>query len=229
MSTPADHAAAASPLYLASSSPRRRQLLTDAGIAFTLFVVPVDEERLSEEYRGPMERLGEFLARHKAQAAQMALRADGREGLVLAADTTVLLDGTSLAKPRDAAEAEWMLRQLRGRTHTVATGVALAGPKPDAVLSATSATQVLMRDYGDAEIAAFVDTGDPFDKAGGYSVQHPDFQPVASIAGCHLGVVGLPLCIVARLLGRGPLPPIAADADACMWSPRCQPPLPAGL
>ena len=160
-----------------------------------------------------------------------------------------------------------MLKTLRGREHVVATGVALAplavgersrdtgsGRPPDAttLVSATSATRVLMRDYSDAEIAAYVATGDPLDKAGAYSIQHPDFSPVAEISGCHLGVIGLPICIVARLLGRGKLPPMAPLGDhrsalrpphpplsrgergpggevgptLCVWSPGCTPPLP---
>lgn len=220
-------------IYLASSSPRRRQLLAEAGIPFQLFFVPVDEERLTEEYTGPLEQLGEYLARHKALATQRALLAEGRDGLVLAADTTVLLEGKSLAKPGDTEEAIAMLHALRGRVHVVATGVALAGPAEGALISATSATRVQMRDLGDDEIARYVATGDPFDKAGGYSVQHPGFQPVARTEGCYLGVVGLPVCIAAYLLGRGPLPPCADHANQtdhagcrCIWSAQCSEPYP---
>lgn len=219
-----------SPLYLASSSPRRRQLLARAGISFEPFVVPVDEDALTIAYRGPLERLGEYLAREKALAARGALAREGKRGTVLAADTTVLLDGRSLPKPRDADDAVRMLKTLRGREHIVATGVALAPPAPQPLVSATAATRVLMRDYRDEEIAAYVATGDPLDKAGAYSIQHPDFSPVAAIAGCHLGVIGLPVCIVARLLGRGMLPPtaptLASGGTHCIWSPDCTPPLP---
>jgi len=264
------HAQDLAPLFLASSSPRRRQLLAAAGIAFEPLIVPVDEDALTHAYGGPLERLGEYLACRKALAARGALARAGRRGLVLAADTTVLLDGESLAKPRDADEAVRMLRSLRGREHVVATGVALtsalpasapaslpsaptasspsppasgaadaehegqlqlATPAMAALQSATSATRVLMRDYADAELTSYAATGDPLDKAGGYSIQHPAFSPVASIAGCHLGVIGLPLCIVARLLGRGALPPLApgqpVDGSRCVWSARCREPLPA--
>lgn len=220
------------PLYLASGSPRRQQLLREAGIAYEHFVIPVDEETLAAEYRGPLELLGEYLARCKAEAAERELVRGGRAGLVLASDTTVLLNGESLAKPANHAEAEVMLRRLRGREHIVATGVALSGPTPGNMLSATSATRVLMRDYGDAEIASYVATGDPLDKAGSYSIQHPSFQPVARIAGCHLGVIGLPLCIVNALTRNAPLPPTCAgerDTRAgvhCPWSSICTPPLP---
>jgi nucleoside triphosphate pyrophosphatase len=219
-------------LYLASTSPRRRQLLAENDFAFELFPVPVDEDRLTEEYTGPLDRLGEYLARVKAEAAEKALLSSGKRGLVLAADTTVLLEGESLAKPRDLEEGERMLRALRGHEHIVATGVALA--KPDAagqLISGTAATRVLMRNYGDEEISSYVATGDSLDKAGGYSILHPGFSPVARIAGCHLGVVGLPVCMVASLLGRGPLPGDATGQECapgycCPWSPLCSPPLP---
>jgi septum formation protein len=220
------------PLFLASTSPRRRQLLTEAGIAFTPYVVPVDEDRLSEEYRGPLEVLGEYLAQQKALAAFTALRAEGRSGIVLASDTTVLLDGRSLAKPRDLEEASAMLRALRGREHVVATGIALAGPEEDRLVSATSATRVLMRDYSDEEIARYVATGDPLDKAGSYSIQHPLFAPVERIIGCHLGVIGLPVCLVSALLGHAPRLDVRFEhggdgATVCPWSQQCTPPLPS--
>lgn len=226
-----------SPLYLASSSPRRRELLARAGILFEPLVVPVDEDALTAAYPGPLEHLGEYLACEKALAARDALARAGKvPGTVLAADTTVLLDGRSLPKPRDAEEAVRMLETLRGREHVVATGVAVAPPGEQPPVSATSATRVLMRDYSDEEIAAYVATGDPLDKAGAYSIQHPDFSPVAEISGCHLGVIGLPVCIVARLLGRGRLPPLAPlgvrrtplppGRALCVWSPGCTPPLP---
>lgn len=237
-SEPAPTPATSPTLYLASSSPRRRQLLGETGIPFEIFAVPVDEERLSEDYTGPLEQLGEYLAQHKALATQRALLAAGRDGLVLASDTTVLIDGKSLAKPADVEEAVAMLNTLRGRTHVVATGVALAGPGEGKLVSATSATRVRMRPLGDDEISGYVSTGDPFDKAGGYSVQHPEFQPVARVEGCYLGVVGLPVCIVAHLLGHGPLPPCAEPQHAtedhasasecrCVWSATCSEPFPA--
>ncbi|HEX8994992.1 MAG TPA: Maf family protein [Ktedonobacterales bacterium] len=222
------------PLYLASASPRRSQLLGEAGIPFERFVVPVDEDALSEAYQGPLLGLGEYLAREKGLAAWRALRAQRRDGRVLASDTTVLIGGRSLAKPADPAEAEAMLRELRGREHTVATGVALIDPARGLLRSTTSATRVRMRDYSDEEIAAYVATGDPLDKAGAYSIQHPGFQPVDSLAGCHLGVIGLPVCLVGALLGDGRSArivhaPLPAEAPDCPWSGQCQPPYPFAL
>jgi septum formation protein len=219
-------------LYLASGSPRRSQLLTEAGIAFERFVAPVDEEQLSEAYTGPLALLGEYLATCKATAAFDALHPRHGEALVLASDTTVLLEGHSLAKPRDPGEAEAMLRELRGREHIVATGVALAGPWSGDLITGSSETRVLMRDYSDEEIAAYVATGDPLDKAGAYSIQHPDFHPVETINGCRLGVMGLPVCLVSALIGHWPsLAAMIFSAQErlpiCPWSTQCHAPLPA--
>ena len=220
------------PLYLASASPRRSQLLTQAGIAFERLLAPIDEDALSESYTGPLERLGEYLAREKVLAALRLLAHTGREGVVLASDTTVLLDGRSLVKPHDLAEATAMLKTLRGREHLVATGVALARTGSEWIVAATSATRVLMRAYNDAEIAAYVATGDPLDKAGAYSIQHPGFSPVARFVGCHLGVIGLPLCLVSALLGHWPVE-LAREAvheaehvAVCPWSGDCRAPMP---
>lgn len=214
-------------LYLGSTSPRRRQLLREADIPFELLSASVDEDALSARYTGPLSELGPYLARAKALAGRAALRSEARAGLVLAADTTVLLSGESLAKPADNAEATGMLRRLRGRTHTVVTGVALTATDTDECITAASSTDVVMRPYSDAEVAAFVATGDPLDKAGAYSIQHPDFQPVLAFHGCHLGVVGLPMCIVDALLTGAPLPPHAGPgASLCRWSAQCTQPLP---
>lgn len=232
MTQPSSAQPAEESVILASASPRRSQLLGEAGIPFHRFVVEVDEEGLSEAYRGPLLMLGEYLAGEKALATWRALAAHGDSGRrVLASDTTVLLEGRSLAKPADAAEATAMLRALRGREHTVATGVALVDPARGALLSTTSATRVRMRDFSDAEIAAYVATGDPLDKAGAYSIQHPDFQPVEWLAGCHLGVIGLPVCLVWPLLGdarrmRIMTAPLPAEGPDCPWSARCTPPYP---
>jgi septum formation protein len=144
----------------------------------------------------------------------------------------VLLDGRSLPKPCDLLEARRMLETLRGREHTVATGIALIGPEPDRMVSDTSATRVLMRDYSDAEIARYVATGDPLDKAGAYSIQHPLFAPVERIRGCHLGVIGLPVCLASALLHNDPERDarfgLRADPNLpCPWSSECVPPLPS--
>jgi septum formation protein len=206
-----------SPLYLASSSPRRQQLLAQAGIHFSRLAAAVDEEALTASYRGEPGELGQYLATAKALEARDALVKSGKRGRILTADTTVLLEGRSLPKPRDSAEAAAMLRDLRGREHIVATGVALT-EENGCIVAATSTTRVLMRDYSDAEISSYVASGDPLDKAGSYSIQHPAFQPVRAISGCHLGVIGLPMCIVNALLNQSPVPPAC---KGCPWSSEC--------
>jgi MAF protein len=224
-------------LYLASSSPRRRQLVRSLGLPVTIGLAPVDEAALQGAYTGPREDLAEHLARHKAEAAARAIAADPSGGdsddlLALGADTTVLLEGRVLGKPSDPAESVRMLRALRGRRHTVVTGVALARPAAadgdSGLRSVRVATAVTMRDYSDGEIAAYVATGDPLDKAGSYGVQHPDFQPVARIAGCYTAVVGLPLCAVAALIAEltGTPPQPAVPTAPCPWFVRCRAPLP---
>lgn len=125
----------------------------------------------------------------RAKAAAHGLADDT---VVIAADTTVLLDGKMLNKPADEAEAWAMLRRLRGRAHEVQTCLVQRQNGVETVDVVQS--QVQMRPYADDEIAAYIASGDPFDKAGGYAVQHTRFNPVAEIRGCPLNVVGLPLC-----------------------------------
>jgi septum formation protein len=202
------------PLILASASPRRRQIMGLIDIPFEAIDVDVDETPLPGE---APEVLAGRLAGLKARTAI------GRfpDRIVVAADTVVALDGEALGKPADAAEAETMLRRLRARTHDVITGVAVACPatglpEPE-VVTATVTTEVRMRRYTDEEIAAYVATGDPFDKAGSYAIQHPGFHPVEQIEGCYLNVVGFPLPVVRALLretGRRvpPVIPLALEA-----------------
>jgi len=214
---PKDTSPATSQLYLASSSPRRRQLLSRAGIPFQRLATLVDEEALTAAFRGEAQELGQYLATAKALRARDELVKAGKRGRILTADTTVLLDGRLLPKPRDSAEAAGMLRDLRGREHIVATGVALT-EENGCIVAATSTTRVLMREYSDAEMERYVASGDPLDKAGAYGVQHPGFQPVKAISGCHLGVIGLPVCIVNALLNHSPVPP---PYRGCPWSAEC--------
>jgi nucleoside triphosphate pyrophosphatase len=123
--------------------------------------------------------------------------------VVLGADTEVILDGGLLGKPRDAADASRMLRELRGRVHDVTTGVALVRtgmtPREESV---AVTTRVTMLDYSDAEIEAYVATGEPLDKAGGYAVQGLGSRLVARVDGCLTNVIGLPLSTTRRLLER---------------------------
>lgn len=211
------------PLLLASASPRRRQLITLLGLPFTVDVPPADEDAIQEEYTGPLQQLAPWLAEQKALAALTLPEAANR--LVITADTTVLLNGAVLGKPRDAEHARDLLLSLRDRWHEVVTGVAvstLRDGKP-LIVSASRTTPVLMRNYSEDEVAAYIATGDPMDKAGAYGIQHPHFQPTARINGCYLAVVGFPLCTLVDLLAQFDVSPARKGrGDAvCPWSERC--------
>jgi septum formation protein len=188
-------------LILASASPRRRELLTQAGFQFEVHPADIPEEpRENEDPIAYVTRL----AREKAQAVFRELTAaNGRENsrslAVLGADTTVTLDEHILGKPEDAADAARMLRLLSGRTHRVITGVALV--TAERVEVAAEVTAVRFVEMSDAEIAAYVATGEPMDKAGAYAIQGRAARWIPRIEGCYFNVVGLPLALVSRLLG----------------------------
>ncbi|HEX5502758.1 MAG TPA: Maf family protein [Thermomicrobiales bacterium] len=179
------------PLILASASPRRRALLGRLGLPFEVAPSGADE---AEPAGLAPARVAEALALVKARA--VAAAHPGR--VVIGADTIVALDGASLGKPRDAADAAAMLRRLRGRWHAVSTGLAVvaAGRACHDVVTAA----VRMRDYGDDEIARYVAGGEPLDKAGAYAVQGRGGALVAEVRGSELAVVGLPLRRLAELL-----------------------------
>lgn len=195
-------------ILLASNSPRRKQLLALAGWPYRIQPAEVDETPLPGE---PAEAYVLRLAESKARAAA----ASAEDGLVLAADTTVVDAGAILGKPNDADQARAMLRQLRGRTHQVLTALAVLQGCSDRLLTDVCATDVPMRAYTEAEIEAYVASGDPLDKAGAYAIQHTGFHPVASLAGCYANVVGLPLCHLARTLRKLGIPPQADLSQAC--------------
>ncbi len=180
-------------IILASASPRRRELMKWLGIEFTAVRTDTDEAPLPGETAISMV---ERLSRRKAQAAQ----AQYPGALVIAADTDVELDGAILGKPADAAQARAMLHALRRRAHSVFTGFTLA--QDNALETELVHSRVWMRDYADAEVAAYVATGDPLDKAAGYAVQHQGFQPVERVDGCFANVMGLPVCRLYHALAR---------------------------
>lgn len=213
----------AHPLLLASASPRRRQIIARLGLPFTFAIAPTDEDAAQKHYVGPIEQLGQWTAEHKAMATLTLPEAQNR--LVITADTTVLLEGKELGKPRDAAHARELLLSLRGRWHHVVTGVVVSTINNGAIQmhSASRSTPVLMRPYNEDEIDAYITTGDPLDKAGAYGIQHPQFQPTERIDGCYLNVVGLPLCILVELLAHFDVCPAAQGLQGtnCPWSERC--------
>lgn len=180
-------------LILASASPRRRELLAALGVTFEVLPSEVDE---STDERDPA-RVTELLAARKAEAvARLATMPPG--AVVIGSDTVVVLDGHILGKPRDASEARGMLGLLRAREHEVFSGVAIA--TGGRVLSDHARTAVHMRSYSDEEVEAFIATGSPFDKAGGYAIQDEAFAPVERFEGCRCNVVGLPLATLRGLL-----------------------------
>jgi len=184
-------------LVLASGSPRRRAFLEQLGLTFTVSPADLDERLLPGE--APAVYV-ERLAREKAQ--EVARRHPG--ALVLAADTTVVLEGRVLGKPADAADAQATLRALAGRTHQVLTGVALAG---QTLRTRVVETRVTFRQATDAELAWYVATGEPLDKAGAYALQGIGGFLVQSIEGSHSNVIGLPLVeTLALLASELPLP-----------------------
>ena len=212
------------PLLLASASPRRRELLSLLGLPYEVCVSPVDEDESQGRYSGPIEGLAQWLAEHKALGAMTLTEAANH--IVITADTTVLLNGEALGKPRDKAHARELLLSLRGRWHRVVTGVAVSrmmNGKPE-IHSASCCTPVLMRPFSEEEIAAYIATGDPLDKAGAYGIQHPEFQLTGRINGCYLNVVGLPVCTLVTLLAEFGLHTKGEERHTagCPWSAKCK-------
>jgi septum formation protein len=181
-------------LVLASASPRRRELLAQAGFTFDVISADVPEVRKPGE--DPI-RFVTRLAREKAEAV-LATHAVTPDTMILGADTIVLVDDEVLGKPRDAADAARMLRLLSGQTHQVITGVCLA--KGRERQRAAEVTFVRFATLSDDEIAEYVATGEPLDKAGAYAIQGRAGRWVPRIHGCYFNVVGLPLALVSSMI-----------------------------
>jgi septum formation protein len=185
-------------LLLASASPRRRELLRNAGIEFEVLSVPVDETPLpGEEAEALARRLAQAKARAAHKAAQNDQRFVNQKLLVLGADTVVTVDGHVLGKPADEEDAARMLRLLSGKTHQVITGIALEGARGPLVDSVT--TEVTFSPITEAEVRAYIATGEPMDKAGAYAIQGIASRWAVEINGCYFNVVGLPVSLVWRL------------------------------
>ena len=187
-------------LVLASASPRRRELLAQAGYTFTVYPAHIPEDPLPNE--DPIAHVTR-LAREKAEAVFRELspvwKKEGLDGQsVLAADTIVTLDNHILGKPSDPADAARMLRLLSGRTHRVITGVALVSATSTQV--AVETTAVTFRALSEQEIADYIATGEPMDKAGAYAIQGRAARWIPRIEGDYFNVVGLPIALVSTLL-----------------------------
>jgi septum formation protein len=191
----------AAPLILASGSPRRRAFMELLGLSFEVHVADVDERSRPGEH--PVDLVAR-LSRAKARA----VAAQHPRAVVIGADTVVTLEGEILGKPVGPAEATAMLRSLRDRAHWVYSGICVHPPRRERVpggapsLTAVVESTVWMRAYTDDEIAAYVASGAPLDKAGAYGIQDARFHPVARLQGCYASVMGLPLCHLERLLLR---------------------------
>lgn len=190
-------------LILASASPRRRELLTQAGVPFTVAAANLNEDLLPDEAAAAyVQRLAE----EKAQAVWNANRSADKEDnpddplIVLGADTCVVCDGQILGKPTDAADARRMLELLRGRTHAVLTGIAAVTCKK--VVRDVEVTQVTFNPLDDAEIAQYILSGEPMDKAGAYAIQGYAARWIPRIEGCYFNVMGLPIARTIALLAQ---------------------------
>lgn len=183
-----------SKILLASNSPRRRELLSWLGLPFSAVSASVDETPLLGEHpEGYVRRLA--LEKSHAVADQRGCRIT-----VLAADTTVADENSILGKPCGTQEAVDMLRRLRGRRHQVYTAICVLKGDAKHPLVDVCVSPVTMREYSEAEIEAYVSSGDPLDKAGAYAIQHEGFHPVCDFRHCFANVMGLPLCHLARVL-----------------------------
>ena len=190
-------------MILASQSPRRRELLADAGFELTVVPADIDETRLPEEK--PVD-LVLRLSEQKAEAVRAAQGDFSSDELLVAADTIVWMGDKALGKPTDAPDATAMLRELSGRTHHVSTGVCALRLSPEgraiARTSFVETTDVTFWELTEAEIAAYVDTGEPQDKAGAYGIQGAGRLLVKSIEGDYSNVVGLPIARLVRELAK---------------------------
>ena len=181
------------PLILASASPRRRDLLSRLGLNFQVMPADVLEET------NPGESPGETVARLSLSKA-LAVESRVNSGVIIAADSMVVLEGRALGKPKDADEARWMLRLLRGTRHQVSTGVTVIDLGSGRRLTDSMTSNVTLREFTDEEIDASIDSGSPLDKAGAYAVQDEVLHPAQSWDGCYSNIVGLPLCRVGEML-----------------------------
>ncbi len=184
-------------IILASSSPRRAEILRAAGIAFQIRATEIDETPLPGE---PAQAMVARLAEEKARAAAAQLGAGMRECIVVGADTTVELGGEILAKPRDAGHAREMLARLSGRTHQVLTGIFLLQLPGNAQRAAVEKSAVTFAPLTEKEIEAYVASGEPLGKAGAYAIQGIAGRYIPSMEGCYFNVVGLPLARLYALL-----------------------------
>ncbi len=183
------------PIILASNSPRRSELLRQIGLTFSTDPADVDERIL------PGEGAEEYAVRVALDKARIVAGRAG-DGIVIAADTIVVLGDTILGKPADARDAERMLGMLSGRMHRVISGLAIVDAKTGKTRTGSASTSVWFRDLTTDRIRAYVLTGEPLDKAGAYGIQEKGALLVQKIEGCYFNVVGLPLSLLGEMLSE---------------------------
>ena len=180
--------------WLASNSPRRREMLAWVDWDLEASAANIDESR------HPEESAQEYVLRLAAEKAGYPIPGAGLDDVVIAADTIVVLDEEILGKPTDEREAFEMLSQLRAREHWVMTALAVRSGGAEHVHRDICRTRVQMREYTDEEIEQYIASGDPMDKAGAYAIQSTVFHPVVDLNGCFASVMGMPLCHLERTL-----------------------------
>ena len=183
-------------LILASSSPRRRELLAMLGIAFEVIPPHIEEEEIDGE--SPREHVAR-LSQAKAKEVGRTVKKDR---WILGADTIVFIDGEVLGKPQTGAEANCMLKKLSGREHTVMTGFFIYHPELNQSAGTVVESKVAIKKLTDNEIEGYIKTGEPFDKAGAYAVQGIGMFMIEKVFGSHTNVIGLPVCEVVSALKR---------------------------
>ena len=183
------------PIILASNSPRRKELLRQVGVSFTVDPADVDERPL------PGERPEGYAVRVALDKARVAA-ARTKNGVIIAADTIVVVDDTILGKPADRNDAERMLTVLSNRVHRVITGLAVIDAANGKTMTDSAVTSVWFRDLSQQEIQSYIAGGEPLDKAGAYGIQGKGALLVNQIEGCYFNVVGLPLSLLGELLRK---------------------------
>lgn len=181
-------------IVLASKSPRRREILENLGLKFDIVVADADE---SSDIREP-QRLVETLAARKGRAVLEKLDGNDEETLIIACDTLVYADGEFLGKPRDKADAERMIRKLSGNSHSVVSGIYLCFCGRE--VTAAAETRVIFDPLTEAEIEAYLNTSEPYDKAGAYAIQGKAGVYIKGIEGDYFNVVGLPVNLLKNTL-----------------------------
>lgn len=204
------------PLILASGSPRRREFVEHLSLPFIVHVADIDEQNGEGE---PPDTLVARLSWEKA----LSVATRFPQAVVIGADTVVTLEKEILGKPSGPLQAAAMLRRLRDRPHKVYSGVTVCPPNGGTPLTAVVESTVWMRPYAEDEIAAYVASGDPMDKAGAYGIQNAQLHPVARLRGCYASVMGLPLCELSKLLRTaGVVPPVdVPTACSALTGVRC--------